>query len=48
MIRLVEDRGREEQIYWVFVLLAFLIIYWGVRFIKNNISFLKEYNNNDE
>lgn len=27
-----------------FILSVFLVIYWGVRFIKNDIGFLKKYN----
>ncbi len=38
----------ESKIIMAGILVFLLMGYWGIRFIKNDISFLKTYNNNGE
>lgn len=38
------EKGDIQALFIGFMLLVFLVIYWGVRFIKNDIGFLKKYN----
>lgn len=40
----VSSRDALPVNFMGFIFLAFLVIYWGVRFIKGNISFLDKYN----